>query len=112
MRIRVHAATVEEVVDFEGDRAFRAVCLETGAVCDAWGFVEPEGARAILEPGEGAAIHRALDYLHDASLHEWDSPRACLDALHVMAHDLDMPRSASTSTDGGTAGETRAKETT
>ena len=91
----VHAATVEEVIDDEGDRAFRAVCLETGAVCDAWSFPELKDSR--LEPGDGAAIDRALDYMHDASLHEWDSPNCCLDASHVMAHDLDIPTH-----DGGT----------
>jgi len=88
MSIPVHEATIEEVFDDEGDRAFRAACLETGAVCDAWGFPDigifdggaffgPEDER------DGAAIERALEYLSDPRLHERGSASYC-DARHVL----------------------------
>lgn len=87
--MRIHDATVEQVIDDEGDLAYRAVCLETGAVCDAWGFVDPDfHAEIPTDEKHGAAIARALDYMSDASLHEWDSPNCCLDATHVMEHDI------------------------
>jgi len=85
MTLPVHEATVEEVLDDEGDRAFRAVCLETGAVCDAWGFPDAfgEGSPGPRDEWDGAAIQRALSYLSDRSLHEFDSPAFC-DARHVL----------------------------
>lgn len=94
MKRPVHAATVEDVdlpVDAPfcaGDPAFRAVCLVSGAACDAWGFVEVDGPHAILEPGEGAAINRALSYLGDRTLHEEGSAAFC-NADHVMGHDVE-----------------------
>jgi hypothetical protein len=82
-----HPATVEEVFDDEGYRAFRAVCLETGAVCDAWAFPEDWGLAIAAEypPDErdGAAIERALEYLGDRRLHGFDSPHFC-DAEHFI----------------------------
>lgn len=69
---------MEEVdSDYDGgyvEWGFRAICLATGAVCDAWSYPYKRG---ILKPGEGAAIERALTYLGDRTLHEKGSPRAC-----------------------------------
>jgi hypothetical protein len=88
-REAVHGATVEEVFDDEGDLAYRAVCLETGAVCDAWSFPS--------EPffngrSEGQAILDALSYMSCYSIHDWtgrgtDDPPTCCPAEHVMEHD-------------------------
>ncbi len=83
-----HAATIEEVIDDEGDRAFRAMCLETGAVCDAYGYpdigiVEFVDGDIPEDEREGAAIDRALEYLGDRRLHDFDSPAFC-DAVHFM----------------------------
>lgn len=85
MRRVVHAATVNEVFDDEGDRAYQAVCLETGAECDAWSFPEEEFFRG--RRTEGEAIRDALSYLSCMALHEPESTSCCL-AEHAMAHDL------------------------
>jgi hypothetical protein len=82
----VHGATVEEVFwDGDEERAFMAICLETGRECDAYGFVEAE--RSLLEPGEGAAIARALEYMGDASLVDGGDEEFFCNADHVMEHD-------------------------
>lgn len=95
MRRVVHGATVEQVTDDEGDEAYRAVCLETGAVCDAWSFPN--------EPffsfrSEGQAILDALSYMSCFAIHDWTDrgkePRTCCAADHVMAHDLPAAREA------------------
>lgn len=85
MRLPVHGATVEEVIDDEGDRAYRAVCLETGAVCDAWSFPnEP----FFKERSEGQAILDALSYLSCYAIHDWiNKSLTCCAADHVMEHD-------------------------
>jgi hypothetical protein len=86
MSAPVHQAVVQEVLDDEGDRAFRATCLETGAECDAWGFPDLLDAPAFEVPPDerdGAAIERALRYLGDRNLHDFDSPHFC-DARHVL----------------------------
>lgn len=79
----VHEAAIEELEDEEGDRAFRATCVETGAVCDAWSF--PDAVFNEIPYGErdGTAIERALSYLGDRTLHEFDSPHFC-NARHVL----------------------------
>ncbi len=86
----VHLATVEQVTDEDGDDAYRAVCLETGAVCDAWAFVSEAGipltwAHILGVPRtEGDVIAAALEYLGDPGLHEPESPHGCRFAAHVV----------------------------
>lgn len=84
MKRAIHAATVEQVTDPDGDEAFRAVCLETGVVCDAWAFTSLSGMTC---GNEGDAVERALSYLSGIGLHAVGSTHACY-AVHRIAHDL------------------------
>lgn len=81
VRRTTHKAVVDEVIDADGDWAFRATCLETGTMCDAWAF--PGLLIPDEEPGDGAAIERALGYLGDWRLHGAGSPHFC-NARHVL----------------------------
>ncbi len=87
----LHGATVETVLDDEGDIGFRATCVETGIDSDAYAYPDPAVWRLLNDDAdpedyEGHAISRALHYLGWVEIHERESPNFC-NADHVMEHD-------------------------
>lgn len=85
MRRKVHGATVDEVIDEEGARAFMAVCLETGARSDCWAFPDERWSDdTIIYATEAEAIEAALGYLADDGC---GSHGGCPGARHIMEHD-------------------------